>query len=136
METTDFPFDRTKLETLEYESLIPLYELRLQEEADDIPAIYWLGHAYTRVGRCEDGLSMDLRLSRLMPDDPTVQYNLGCSFALTGRADEAFETLSRAVSLGYRDVELLIADADLDSIRDDDRFGELLGRLRDPTGSE
>jgi tetratricopeptide (TPR) repeat protein len=125
------PFDRAKLENLEYESLLPIYELKLEEEPEDIPTIYWLGHAYTRVGRYEDGLRMDVRLSRLMPDDPTVQYNLGCSLALTGRRDEAFETLGRAVRLGYRDAEHMVADADLASIRDDDRFRELLSRVRD-----
>ena len=128
---TDLPFDRAKLESLEFEALIPLYELRLESEPEDIGAIYWLGHAYTQMGRYEDGLAQDLRLSGLMPDDPTVHYNLGCSLALTGKVEEAFETLRRAVSLGYRDAEHLIADADLDSIRDDDRYRDLLELLRD-----
>lgn len=130
MDTTDFPIDREKLEGLEYEALIPLYEIRLESEPDDIPAIYWLGHAYTRTGRHEEGLDMDIRLSRLMPDDPTVHYNLGCSFALTGKSEEALDTLARAVELGYRDAEHMIADADLEAVRADDRFRALLEQIR------
>ena len=88
-----------------------------------------MGYAYTHVGRYEDGLRLDRRLSRLMPDDRMVHYNLACSLALLGRADEAFEVLARAVELGYDDPDHLRVDPDLDSIRDDGRFSALLARL-------
>jgi len=134
VEEPESPIDVSKLEHFEYEALIPLYELRIEDAPEDIQAIHWLGYAYTHVGRYEDGLELDRRLSRLMPDDRMVHYNLACSLALLGRIDEAFDTLYHAVDLGYGDAEHLEADSDLDSIRRDDRYPDLLARIRDRVG--
>jgi tetratricopeptide (TPR) repeat protein len=89
-----------------------------------------LGDLYTKVGRFEDGLDVDLTLTRSYPDDPYVWYNLGCSYALTGQRDEAFVALGRAVDLGYADFEWFMKDDNLGSIRSDLRFLALLLRMR------
>jgi len=131
VDTPDIPIDVAKLENLEYDALIPLYEMRIEDEPEDLQAIHWLGYAYTHVGRYREGLELDRRLSRLIPDDRMVHYNLACSLALLGHTDEAFETLYHAVELGYGDAEHLEVDPDLDSIRSDDRYPDLLARIRD-----
>ena len=87
-----------------------------------------LGDLYTGTGRIEEGLDVDVLLSRLCPRDDMVWYNLGCSYALTGQADRAFEALDRAVELGYRDTAWMRKDDDLASLRDDPRFSRLLQR--------
>jgi len=89
-----------------------------------------LGDLYTKVGRFEDGLSVDLTLTKTHPEDPYVWYNLGCSYALTGHADDAFVALSRAVDLGYGDFEWFMKDDNLTSIRGDMRFFKLLVRMK------
>jgi hypothetical protein len=89
-----------------------------------------LADLYTRVGRFDQGLRVDLELARLCPEDCIVWYNLGCSFALTGRKDRAFDALGRAVSLGYDDHESMRRDADLASLHEDPRFDELLRQAR------
>lgn len=89
-----------------------------------------LGNLYTRVGRYEDGLQVDLDLTRRRPDDPENWYNLACSCALTGRCDEAFKALDQAVQLGYRDVEWMRRDEDLKALQDDPRFDKILQRAR------
>ena len=92
------------------------------------PVLQALGHLYTRVGRYEDGLQVDLELTRLKPDDPQNWYNLGCSQALMGRRAEAVAALSRAVDAGYADAEWMRKDADLESLRGDPAFEALLQR--------
>jgi hypothetical protein len=44
--------------------------------------------------------------------------------------DVAFESLRRAIELGYRNIEYLQRDSDLENLRNDRRFHELLKDLR------
>lgn len=80
----------------------------------------------TTKGRLQDGLSVDKRLVSVRPTDPTAHYNLACRYALLKQRDLAFATLRRAVELGYRDFRYMLEDHDLDSIRKDPRFRQLL----------
>src|ERR671933_591009 len=69
---------------------------------------------------------IDKRLVQLRPNDPLAHYNLACSYALLKRPDLALKTLRRAVELGYRDFRYMREDRDLESIRHDPRFRQLL----------
>lgn len=81
-------------------------------------------------GRLQDGLAVDKRLVALRPDDPTAHYNLACRYALLKQPDLALNTLRRAIELGYRDFRYMEEDHDLDSIRKDPRFRQLLREYR------
>jgi tetratricopeptide (TPR) repeat protein len=99
---------------------------RMPEELDVLQA---LADLYTKTGQYEKGLDLDRRLSRLLPNDPTVWYNLGCSYALTLHPDEAFDALSKAVEFGYCDYDWMKTDPDLGSLATDPRFESLLNWL-------
>jgi hypothetical protein len=60
------------------------------------------------------------------PDDPVAHFNAGCFAARAGDADGALAHLRRAIALNDRVKELVATDDDLDSIRDDPRFAELV----------
>ena len=109
-------------------------ELRFLEKVatrlpGDVEVLQALADLYTRTGRFEEGLSMDLRLSQQLPNDELVWYNLGCSYALTQHPDEAFEALSKAVELGYGDYDWMKTDSDLVNLHKDPRFESLLSWL-------
>jgi Flp pilus assembly protein TadD len=87
-----------------------------------------LGDSYTSLRRYQEGLDIDEELTRLCPADSEVWYNLGCSYALVGRTDDAFRALGRAVELGYEDTDWMERDADLESLRTDPRFSSLMRR--------
>lgn len=84
------------------------------------------GNNLTLKGRYSEGLHVDKRLVQLRPGDPLVHYNLACSFALLKRTDLALKTLRKAVELGYRDFRYMREDRDLDTVRQDPRFRQLL----------
>ncbi len=88
-----------------------------------------LGGLYTRQGRIADGLRMDRRLVRLQPGNPTAHYNLACSLALARRRRAALDMLRRAVQLGYRDVDWMQQDPDLEDLQDHPEFLALLEQL-------
>ena len=85
-----------------------------------------MGNLLTLKGRFADGLQVDKRLVQLRPSDALAHYNLACSFALLKRPDLAIKTLRSAVELGYRDFRYMREDHDLDAIRPDPRFRQLM----------
>lgn len=54
----------------------------------------------------------------------TVPYHLACCYALTGRSDEAFAWLRRAIERGWTNAGHLKVDTDLNSLHDDPRWAE------------
>ncbi len=89
------------------------------------------GNNLTLKGRYAEGLQIDKRLIQLRPSDPLAHYNLACSYALLKKPDHAIKTLRRAVELGYRDFAYMRKDHDLDTLRLDPRFRQLLREFED-----
>lgn len=81
-------------------------------------------------GRLQDGLLVDKQLVAARPTDPTAHYNLACRYALLAQPEQALTSLRKAVELGYRDFGFMDQDHDLDSIRKDPRFRQLVREYR------
>lgn len=111
-------------EDLDFE--ISFYEDVIREAPDLVSALILLGDAYTRKGMYEKGLEMDRRLAVILPKDPTVFYNLACDYSLLKDPGQCIEALHRAIKLGYRDFRHMEKDPDLDSVRSDKRYKELI----------
>jgi tetratricopeptide (TPR) repeat protein len=105
---------------------ISFYEKLLRQNPDFVNALIALGDAYTKKGCYKEGLKIDQRLVKLKPDDPTVYYNLACSYSLLKMADVSLSALRKAILLGYRDFAFMQKDPDLEFIRRDPRYKELL----------
>jgi tetratricopeptide (TPR) repeat protein len=96
---------------------------------DDADAQRSLAYAYAGAGRHEDALAVDLKLVAMDPENAGYAYDLACTYALLGRADEAFAALDRAVDLGFDDEELLASDDDLAALRVDGRWEAMVRRV-------
>ena len=105
---------------------LDFYSGILQRQPDYVDVLRVMGNLLTLKGRYTDGLQIDRRLVQLRPHDALAHYNLACSFALLKRPDQALKTLRKSVELGYRDFRYMREDRDLDSIRHDPRFRQLL----------
>ena len=114
----------TEQNQLDFE--IDFFEGVLKRYPDYVDVLRVLGNLLTLKGRYAEGLTLDRRLVQLRPDDALAHYNLACSYALLKRPDHALKTLRRAVELGYRDFRFMREDRDLESIRHDPRFRQLL----------
>ena len=95
-----------------------------------VEALQVLGDNYTRRGKFDEGMHIDEQLSKLMPDDPMVLYNLACSYSLTRRLEHAASALARALDRGYSDYKWLLKDPDLQNLREHDLFKGIRLRLR------
>lgn len=107
---------------------INFFESVLRKNPKYTEVIELLGELYTRTGRVEDGLRMDRRLVRLLPENPNAYYNLACSLALKKRSSEAINNLQKAISLGYSDFDWLMQDPDLENLKGLPAFQKLLSR--------
>jgi hypothetical protein len=81
-------------------------------------------------GRLIEGLAVDKQLVSVRPADPTAHYNLACRYALLKQPEQAIGSLRKAIELGYRDFRYIEEDHDLDSIRKDPRFRQLVREYR------
>ena len=101
---------------------IGFFEKLVADDPNFINALIPLAELYTRKGLDEKALELDLRISKLRPQDDIAHYNLACSLALAGRKEEALKALKRAADLGYTDFRHMKKDPDLQSLREDPRF--------------
>jgi hypothetical protein len=58
--------------------------------------------------------------------NPVVLYNLACAHARLKQIDKAFEWLNKALNAGFTQLSMLKTDPDLDSMREDPRFADVL----------
>jgi tetratricopeptide (TPR) repeat protein len=105
---------------------LEFYDALLRRVPDFADALRAQASNLTAKGLLKEGLRVDQRLVQIRPTDPTAHYNLACRYALLKQPDLALTTLRKAVELGYRDFRYMIQDRDLDSVRKDPRFRDLL----------
>jgi tetratricopeptide (TPR) repeat protein len=109
---------------------IGFYEGLLARNERSIEVLRVLAELVSRKGLVERAVELDRRLVQALPDDFLARYNLACSLARAGRPDEAIDSLTRAILLGYDDLAHLEADPDLESLHGHPDFQELLGHGR------
>ncbi len=113
----------------------PEFEMRffesvLRRDPSYTEVVEILGGLYTKHGRIADGLRMDRKLVKLLPQNATAHYNLACSLALSKRKRDALRSLRQAVELGYRDFDWMQQDPDLDGLKEHPGFNVLLAELK------
>lgn len=108
---------------------IGFFESILRRDPSYTEVIEILGGLYTKTGRIADGLRMDRKLVRLMPDNATAHYNLACSLSLSKRPGDALRSLRKAIDLGYSDIDWMIQDPDLEALKDRPDFQKLIAKM-------
>jgi predicted esterase len=73
----------------------------------------------------------NLTLATLVaPDNPFVLYNLACAYALNRDRSRALDALKRAVEKGFKDAAALEGDKDLEALRDDPAYKQIVEELK------
>jgi tetratricopeptide (TPR) repeat protein len=124
LSTSQTPVRATDQSQLDFE--LDFFGGVLASHPDYVDVLRVMGNLLTLKGRFAEGLNIDKRLVRLRPNDALAHYNLACSFALLKRPEQSIKTLRRAIELGYRDFRYMREDHDLDSVRHDPRFRQLM----------
>jgi tetratricopeptide (TPR) repeat protein len=107
---------------------IDFFERLLSRNGDSLEVLRLLAELVSKKGLVDRAAELDGKVVELLPDDCLARYNLACSLARAGRPDEAIDSLSKAILLGYDDLAHMDVDPDLDSLRDLPEYRALLGR--------
>ena len=89
----------------------------------------YLATDLAQIGEKDDALKEAKRALELNPDDPLMLYNATCFYSQLGEKESALKSLERAIGVGYANYEWLDKDTDLDPIRNDPKFIELVTKL-------
>jgi len=114
-----------------YEEAIACYDQALKLKPDKHEAFYNKGTALSALGRHEEAIACYQKSLTLLPDDARTYYNIACCYALMGEVEQAVEMLQRAIDLDEQYREEAKTDADFDGIREDERFGKVIGGMKD-----
>ena len=121
------PLDRDTARSLSEEFQITFLQSVSVMDPENIEILVQLGDLYSRLGRVEESLKIDLKLVSLCPEEKVFHYNLACSYSLLDDLDLSLLALEKALLLGYDDVEQIENDADLQNLRKDKRYRDLVG---------
>lgn len=107
----------------------PLWERYLTNHPQDVDAkaeyLAMLG-SVERYQDAEKEIEKNLKRKDINTD---YLYEAGCIYARQGKASRACELLAKAIETGFVSYEHMKTDADLDPIRSDPKFRELMARL-------
>ncbi len=80
-------------------------------------------------GETQGALSLWVKILESDPQDTVALYNSACAVTRLGYKQEAFKLLDLAVQFGFVNFEHLKSDSDLDPLREDPRYAELLASV-------
>jgi len=102
----------------------------LELNPDDVRASNLGAFALLRLGQKEEAERWIQRSMEAAPRDSIVHYNATCFYALAGETEKALDCLERClIKVGNVSREWLEQDSDLDSVRSDPRFREIVETL-------
>ena len=112
----------------EYQKAEELYKEIIKNESGNNLAIYKLASLYYSEKKYNEAIENYLKL---VPNkNPAVLYNLACTYSLIDNKSEALKYLQEAVNNGFSQVSLLKTDNDLENIREEKEFAEILKSVK------
>jgi tetratricopeptide (TPR) repeat protein len=113
----------------DYQKAVEEFRKLLEEFPFDFRANYHIAFAYLLLKNYPKSIHYFEIARRINPKDQFTLYNLACAYALSGKKDQALDVLEAAMEAGFDDVKHINEDPDLESLRDDPRYRQLLERM-------
>ncbi|MGA7161790.1 MAG: protein kinase [Bacteroidota bacterium] len=108
------------------EASMTMFPRYLSLHPDDARAHIFFAVALVRSGRIDEAKIKAARAIELSPNDPLMFYNAACFYANVGDKTAALQTLKKALSSGYGFHEWIKRDPDLDNIRNEPEYIEMM----------
>jgi Flp pilus assembly protein TadD/beta-lactamase regulating signal transducer with metallopeptidase domain len=117
---------RRELKRKQIEHKLARYERITRDEPKNGAAWYKLGYELYELGEHDRAASAFQQAAALHHNEPASLYNAACMLSLKGDRRSALAYLERAILAGFGGADKLREDDDLDNIRSEPRFRELL----------
>ena len=117
--------EKEKRDEIRKESL-NVYPKYFRQHPDDGRAHLYYATTLAEADRIEEAKVEAAKAVELNPTDPLMQYNVACFYGVIGEKKTSIQTLKSAFSAGYQDYEWTKRDSDLDSIRNEREYIELM----------
>ena len=96
---------------------------------DDASAWHMLGYSLHGAGELDAAMKAHRKAAEFPAVAPIATYNIACVHALRGESDAAIEALHKARELGFNNANQLKTDPDMDNLRSDPRFDEIVAAM-------
>ncbi len=106
--------------------LLEIFPKYLSQYPDDARSRIYYATDLAQVGRNAEAKQEAAKALALSPDDPLMLYNAACCYARMGELILAVEALKSSFTAGLEDVEWTKRDPDLDAIRKEPGYIELM----------
>jgi tetratricopeptide (TPR) repeat protein len=114
-----------------WEEAVTHYRMALHHNKNFEEAYVNLSTAYLSEKKFNESRKILSTLEEINPSNPSLHYNLACYHALTGQDGPALNALQRAVELGFKSLESIETDPDLENLRSNPKFEQWWKTLND-----
>jgi serine/threonine protein kinase/Flp pilus assembly protein TadD len=114
---------------------LEVYPRYLARYPEDPRAHIFYAVALARAGRLEEGKAQAAKAIELNPSDPLMLYNTACFYAQIGEKRLALDSLKGSIRAGLEDYEWIKRDPDLESIKNEPEFIELIEKKGNQSSS-
>ena len=130
---TLYALGKTEESEVQYRKAIDVLDKHLDLNPDDSRAANLKAAALGHLGEKDEAIKWASRAMVIDPDNPGVLYNVACLYANIEELDRAIDCLEQSIDAGMAHREWIENDPDLDPLRENPRFTELIARLDQAT---
>ena len=105
------------------------YAIAAQADPDNPGIWFSLAYCLHAGGHLDEAIEAHKKAATYEPTRGIALYNLACAYSLTEQPDKAMEALHASRAAGFDLTEVIAEDSDLDNLREDPRFQQLLAEL-------
>ena len=112
-----------------YEEALDAYKMAIEIKPDYTDALYNKGFALWELGRHDEAFDACNKAIEIEPDFADAWYTLACFYSLENEKVKALESLKKAIENGYNNISHINQDKDLDFIRKEPEFQEIISKI-------